>query len=108
MPRIRNIPLQFFVTESEKNLIDDKIEKTPYQSKSEYLRRMALDGFIINIDEQEIRNLVHEVGRIGNNINQTVKLLNETKQVYNADIESLKEGQEKIWQLLRYTLLRQP
>lgn len=106
MPRKRSSPLQFYVTDEEKVLILERANKLKL-SLSDYLRQMALNGTVINVDYTEIKNMTQEINRVGVNINQITKRMNETHEVYAADVEVVKESLEKIWQLQRYILSSQ-
>ena len=45
--RKRNIQMKFYVTEDEKRLIDEKMSQLPTRRYGAYLRKMAIDGYII-------------------------------------------------------------
>ena len=45
--RKRNIQMKFYVTEEEKRLIDEKMALLPTRRYGAYLRKMAIDGYII-------------------------------------------------------------
>lgn len=108
MARKRQIQIKFNVDEKEKDAIEERIKTLKFVSKSEYLRRMATDGVIVNVDYGAVKNATQEINRIGVNINQIAKRINETSEVYAADVDALKESLEKIWQLQRSILLSQP
>ena len=48
--RKRNIQMKFYVTEDEKRLIDEKMSQLPTRRYGAYLRKMAIDGYIIKVD----------------------------------------------------------
>ena len=48
--RKRNIQIKFYVTEDEKRLIDEKMSQLPTRRYGAYLRKMAIDGYIIYTD----------------------------------------------------------
>ena len=48
--RKRNIQMKFYVTEDEKRLIDEKMSQLPTRRYGAYLRKMAIDGYIIYTD----------------------------------------------------------
>ena len=47
--RKRNIQMKFWVTEEEKRLIDEKMAQLPTKRYGAYLRKMAIDGYIIQV-----------------------------------------------------------
>ena len=61
---------------------------------------MIFEGYIVNFDEEKFDKIYRLVGSIANNINQIAVRVNSTNKVYAEDIVNIKEGQDKIWQLL--------
>ena len=102
--RKRNIQMKFYVTEEEKALIDQKMKLLPTQRCGAYLRKMAIDGFIIYTDTANINEFTAELGNIGRNVNQIAKRLNSGAPAYEADITEIRERLEQIWQLQRRIL----
>ena len=103
--RKRNIQMKFYVTTEEKHLIDEKMKLLPTQRYGAYLRKMAIDGYIIYTDTENIKSFNAELRDIGRNINQIAKRLNSKAPVYEADITEIKERLDQIWQLQRHILL---
>lgn len=50
----RNVQLHFFVTEPEAELIKERMAETGIANLSAYLRKMAVDGYIIHLDMGDI------------------------------------------------------
>ena len=105
--RKRNIQMKFYVTEEEKQLIEQKMAQLPTQRIGAYLRKMAIDGYIIYTDTTDIKAFTAELSAIGRNINQIAKRLNAGSPAYQADIQEIRETLDKIWQLQRRILSRQ-
>ena len=103
--RKRNIQMKFYVTEEEKKLIEEKMKLLPTQRYGAYLRKMAIDGYVIYTDTANIKDFNVELQGIGRNINQITKRLNAGAPVYEADMVEIKERLEQIWQLQRHILL---
>ena len=102
--RKRNIQLKIWVTAEERKLIEYKMSLVPTNQIGAYLRKMAIDGYIIYTDTTGIQKFNKELQRIGRNINQIAKRVNSTSSIYMTDIEELKEDLQNIWRLQR-TLL---
>lgn len=98
--------MKFFINENEKNVINERAHSLNL-SLSEYLRQMAINGVVVNVDYTDIKNLTQEINRIGININQITKRMNETHEVYAADVDAVKESLDTIWQLQRSILSSQ-
>ena len=105
--RKRNIQIKFYVTAEEKQLIDEKLSQLPAKRIGAYLRKMAIDGYIIYTDTTDIKAFTAELSAIGRNINQIAKRLNAGSPAYQADIQEIRERLDEIWQLQRRILSRQ-
>ena len=106
--RKRNIQIKFYVTEEEKQLIDEKLSQFPAKRMGAYLRKMAIDGYIINLDTTDIKAFTAELSSIGRNINQIAKRVNTGDSLYQADIQEIRERLDEIWQLQRRILSSLP
>ena len=102
--RKREVQLNFRVSPEELALIEQKMAQLPTQRIGAYLRKMAIDGYIIYTDTTDIKAFTAELSAIGRNINQIAKKLNAGGSIYQADIEEIRERQDQIWQLQRRIL----
>lgn len=102
--RKRNIQLKIWMNEEEKKLIEYKMSLVPTNQIGAYIRKMAIDGYIIYTDTSNIKEFNIELHAIGRNINQIAKRINQTSSIYCEDIEEIKERLEEIWQLQKRTL----
>ena len=102
--RKRNIQMKFYVTEEEKRLIDEKMAQLPTQRYGTYLRKMAIDGCIIQLDTTDIKRMNAALSAIGRTINQIAKRLNAGDGTYKADMREIQERLDEIWQLQRRIL----
>ena len=105
--RKRPIVLRCPVTAEERALIEQKMAQLPTQRIGAYLRKMAIDGYIIYTDTADIKAFTRELSAIGRNINQIAKRLNAGGPAYQADMEEIRERMDQIWQLQRRILLSQ-
>ena len=105
--RKRNIQIKFYVTEEEKRLIDEKMAQLPTRRYGAYLRKMAIDGYIIYTDTTDIKEMNTALSAIGRNINQIARRVNAGGNVYQADMEEIRGRLDQIWQLQRRILLSQ-
>ena len=98
--RKRPIVLRCPVTAEERALIEQKMAQLPTQRIGAYLRKMAIDGYIIYTDTADIKAFTKELSAIGRNINQIAKRINAGGPAYQADMD-------EIWQLKRHILSNQ-
>ena len=92
------------IRDRERALIEQKMAQLPTQRIGAYLRKMAIDGYIIYTDTTDIKAFTAELSAIGRNINQIAKKLNAGGPAYQSDIQEIRERQEQIWQLQRHIL----
>ena len=104
--RKRTVQIKFRVTEEERALIEQKMKLVPTRNMEAYLRKMAIDGYIIQIDHADIKAMTAEIQKIGVNINQIARRVNAAGSVYLEDIEEIKGVLAEIWRLQRLSLLK--
>ena len=99
--RTRPNQILFFVSDDEKRIIKAKMAQLGTKNMGAYLRKMAIDGYIIKVDYTQQKKLAAAVSRVASNINQICRRINQTGRFYAADIAELKARQEEIWLLLK-------
>lgn len=92
--RARNVQLHFFITPEEKHMITERAHQANFNNVSAYLLKMALNGYILQLDIDEITEMNRLLGNATNNINQIARRVNETGKIYAADIEDIKRQQQ--------------
>ena len=105
--RKRPIILRCPVTEEERTLIEQKMAQLHTKRIGAFLRKMAIDGYIIYVDTSDIKEMNKLLAAIGRNINQITKRVNAGGTTYQADMEEIQERLDQIWQLQRRILLSQ-
>lgn len=104
--RKRNVQIIVRVTEEERVLIEEKMKQIPTLNLSAYARKMLIDGYIIMLDLQEVKGHTAQLQKIGMNVNQIAKRINETGRIYADDMDEIKRVMEEIWRLERRLLLQ--
>ena len=99
--------MKFYVTAEEKELMEQKMAQLQTKRIGAYLRKMAIDGYIVYVDTKDIKEMNKFLSAIGRNINQIAKRVNAGDPIYQADMEEIRERLEQIWQLQRRILLSQ-
>ncbi|GAA6408154.1 hypothetical protein K040078D81_22710 [Blautia hominis] len=67
---------------------------------------MLIDGYIILLDLQEVKAHTAQLQKIGVNVNQIAKRINETERIYTNDMNEIKRLMEEVWPLERRLLLQ--
>ena len=101
----RGIALKVRVTEAERDLIAEKMAVANILNREAYLRKMALDGYVVRLDLSDVRQMVFLLSNATKNLNQIAKRANETRSVYESDIADLQANYEKLWEQAE-TILR--
>lgn len=102
----RDQDVHFLASKEEVERIHQKMEKIGIRSMGAYLRKMALDGYCINLELQDVKALVSLLRICSNNLNQYTKRANETGSIYEADIKDLQDRLEGIWLEMKEVLVR--
>lgn len=106
--RSRNNPVQFYLNDDEQYILDQKFHLSGMRSKSAFLRKLILYGFVYDVDYSHIREMNALLGNIGGNLNQIAKRVNTTNTIYKKDMEDIKELMIQIWQLQKSMVSKQP
>ena len=102
--RVRKIQLNFRVTEQERRLIEERMQELGTTNREAYLRKLAIDGMIVKLEVQELKEIVSLMRRTSNNVNQIARRLNETGRIYEVDIADVQKQQEQLWGSLNQLL----
>ena len=98
----KDINYKFRVDEDENYLIEKKFLNSGMKSKSEFFRRMILDGYVITADEN-LHKMVNDLLRnISNNINQIALVANRSGGIYEEDLKEIKKQLTEIWNEQNY------
>ena len=104
--RKREIMLRFRVTPEERELIEKRMKQIGTTNMAAYLRKIAIDGYVVKLDLPELQEMVSLLRRTSNNVNQIARRANETGRVYDADIGCILEKQERLWSAANEILAR--
>ena len=77
------------VSKADRERIREKMDELGVMNMSAYIRKMALDGYCVKLDLQDLKELIRLLRICSNNLNQYAKKANETGSIYLADIQDL-------------------
>ena len=89
--RTRTHRNEFHLNDDEQYILDEKFRLSRMKSKSAFLRKLVLYGFVYDVDFSHIREMNALLGNIGSNLNQIAKRVNSTNTIYKKDMEEIKE-----------------
>ena len=105
--RKRNILKKVFYSENEIEVINKKMNQIGTNNFSAFCRKMTIDGYVIKQDFSDIKQLVYEFNKIGTNINQIAKNVNENDIASKEQIEEVNKKVDEIWHILKSKILKQ-
>ena len=95
--RKREVQLNFRVSPEELALIEQKMAQLGTTNREAYLRKMALDGYVVRLELPELKELVSLMRYSSNNLNQLARRAHETGRIYDAELEEISRRQEALW-----------
>jgi hypothetical protein len=94
--RKRNIHLHVMVTEDEFNIIHQRMAEAGITNAGAYVRKMILNGYVLNVDLAPVRELVSLQRRCAANLNQ-VAIHANTYGIYPSEIAALQKDYAELW-----------
>lgn len=98
----RNLYLKVRVSQEEMDAIKRKFQNSGMDTLSGFVRAMIFEGYIVQMDGNELREIIKLAKNIANNINRITVRLHNTSNIYAEDIAEIKEGVNQLWQPLRF------
>ena len=102
--RNRTEQIKFWATPEEKDLILKKMELYGTGNMGAYLRKMAIDGYVIKLELPDLKEMTRLLGIANNNINQIARSLNSTGRIYEADIHEIRDRIDDLYDYARKIL----
>ena len=104
--RARKIQIKFWATPEERDLIQKKMALAGVINMGAYLRKMAIDGYVLKLEMPEIQEMIRLLGIANNNINQIAHRLNETGRMYPEDLEEVRTRVDGLYEEARKIILQ--
>ena len=95
--RRRPVHLHVMVSEEEQALIRERMAEAGIRNMGAYMRKMALNGYVLHVDLSPVRELVSLQRRCSNNLNQVAIQANTYGGIYPEEIKALQRDYEKLW-----------
>ena len=97
--RVRSVPIYVWVRPDELEVIRERMAEAGIRNMSAYIRKMALNGYVLHVDLSDIRELVALQRRCANNLNQVAVHAN-TYGIYPSEITALQKDYADLWEPL--------
>ena len=106
--RTRTNRNEVYLDDKEQFILEAKFKESKMKSKSAFLRKLILFGFVYDVDYSYLRDYNTELGRISKSLNQIAKRINSTNHVYQEDMDEVKELMNQVWRTQKSMLSKQP
>lgn len=93
----KTVRVEFVMSEQEAELVKGRMAELGITNPSAYLRKMAVDGYIIHLDMSDIQEMIRLLRICSNNLNQYTRRANETGSIYAADVDDLRTRLDSLW-----------
>ena len=97
----REIMKKIRFTQDELDMIHTKMAQFGTTNFSAFVRKMAIDGYVVKLELLELKEMVSLFRYTSNNLNQLTKRVHETGRIYDADLEDLQQSHERLWDAVR-------
>ena len=104
--RKRDKQLKIWVSQEEQEMIRQKMAEFGTENMGAFVRKMVIDGYILKLDIPELKEIIHLLGPIGNNVNQMARKLNSGGSIYREDIAEVNAKLDAIYKQLEKILKR--
>ena len=94
------------ISSADKEKIMERMEKAGVTNMSAYMKKMAIDGYIILLDLSDVKDALEMLHINGLVLEEILEKAEETGEIDLSDIELVKEQQDEIWKTMQQILLR--
>ena len=98
--RARDIPLYLMVSQAEYDLLQERMSEVGTSNMGAFVRKMALNGYVLHVDLAPVRDLVSLQRRCSNNLNQVAVNVNTYGGIYPQEITALQKDYTALWEPL--------
>lgn len=95
--RRRPIHLHVMVSEEELAQLQERMAEAGVRNMGAFVRKMALNGYVLHVDLSDVRELVSLQRRCANNLNQVAIQANTYGGIYPEEIAALQRDYAALW-----------
>lgn len=74
------------MSEQDREYIQRRMAQTQIRNMSAYIRKMCIDGYVINLDMKQLDEVSRLLRITANNVNQLARHVNSGGQAYREDV----------------------
>jgi len=94
------MPVYFMVSQAEYDLIHERMTEAGTKNMGAYIRKMALNGYVLHTDLSPVKELVSLQRRCSNNLNQIAVSVNTYGGATPKEITALQRDYAALWEPL--------
>ena len=98
--------IRIMLRKGDREKIREHMKEAGIENMSAFIRKMAIDGYVIHLDLSDVNEVSRLLRINANNINQIAKKANETDNIYYSEIKRIQNGQDQIWMMMKAILQR--
>ena len=98
--------IRIMLKKGDREKIREHMKEAGIENMSAFIRKMAIDGYVIHLDLSDVNEVSRLLRINANNINQIAKKANETDNIYYSEIKRIQNGQDQIWMMMKAILQR--
>ena len=87
-------------------MIHGRMREAHTDNREGYIRKMVLDGFILELDSAPLKEMCRLLRSISNNFNQVARLANTSGHVYETDLFDMSQKLNRIWDAQNQLIMR--
>ena len=88
--------MKVHLTPQEHEWIKEKMAQAGMTNMSEFIRRMAMNGYVINTDQPELDEILRLMRYTGNNLKQIEKHVRQNDPEHMPEVEQMIRNHEEI------------
>ena len=92
--------IRVMLKKGDREKIEERMKEAGIKNMSAYIRKMAIDGYVVRLDLSDVNEVARLLHINSNNLNQYAKRANETGSIYEADIKDLQKSHQEILRLM--------
>lgn len=104
--KVKKTEIKVRFSPEQVDMIHERMREAHTDNREGYIRKMALDGFILELDSAPLKEMCRLLRSISNNFNQVARLANTSGHVYETDLFDMSQKLNRIWDAQSQLLTR--
>ena len=93
--------IRIMLKKGDREKIEERMKEAGIKNMSAYIRKMAIDGYVVRLDLSDVNEVARLLHINSNNLNQYAKQANTNGSIYYGDIQNLRRQHEELCKILK-------